>query len=114
MKNKHGLTQELIFREAWDSDKEALKTTLVAADIAISMNFKEDSILCYSPSSTLGDGVFNVSGMHQICVFDTTSTVSVSPDESGETWYPLTLVPLTPVAICCKRVKVTGKAVVQA
>lgn len=112
--NKHGMTQEHAIRESYDADNKALRTTLISAEIQLSLDAQHDSITSHFSSATLTDGTHDCKGMHWVCIFDSSSTAQLSPDDSGETWVSLALIPLTPAAICARRIKVSGKVVVQA
>jgi hypothetical protein len=115
---QHTLTGELVLRESWSADDGAIQIIPAAnTEFAIELSADDgDSVITIPKSVTVETGeTVSAAGMKTLCMYGA-ATVEVSPDDSGATFYSVSVTALTPISICAKRVRVSGagKVVIQA
>jgi hypothetical protein len=106
---RHYLTGELVLKESWDVEAQALRTIPATnTEWAIELSHEDgDSVISHVPCITLVEGVHDVSGMSTLCLFGE-AALSISPDESGEEFHTITPTALVPTAVCARRIKIVG------
>jgi hypothetical protein len=99
---EHYLNSTQVLAEAWSVADNALKIIPAAnTQFAVSLDAADGAVSCV--------------GMKTVCLYGV-GAITVSPSDEGEDFFALSATELVPLAICARRIKITGagKAVVQA
>jgi hypothetical protein len=107
--NRSSLDQTHILQLVVDEELEALQVSVLPMEMAIELNANDgDSVLAVSPSLIVSDGQeMACLGMKKACLYGE-GVVSISPEDSGDSWYQLNCIALEPMEICARRIKLNG------
>jgi hypothetical protein len=116
---EHYLNSTQVLAEAWSVADNALKIIPAAnTQFAVSLDAADGDNVRTIPNSisiSESDGAVSCVGMKTVCLYGV-GAITVSPSDEGEDFFALSATELVPLAICARRIKITGagKAVVQA
>jgi hypothetical protein len=106
-KNK-GIDPTHIWQAIFDEDSESIKVELLPLELAINLDAEGgDSVLALPQSLILEQGEADCKRIKSICLYGQ-GVVSVSPIDSGDEWYELAVLQLSPQHICARRIKLVG------
>jgi hypothetical protein len=105
MSHRSKFDKNQITQMMFDEESEAMRVIMLPTE----MSFEGTSEVY-----TEADGIVSCAGYEYVCLYGS-GTVSVSPDDDGETMYELTLTALEPKLICARTIKIvgTGKILIQ-
>lgn len=87
-----------IVKYTFDEDAQAQRVTIMPTEIT----FQGESQVIVQ-----ADGIVSCTGFEYVCLYGT-GTVSVSPDDDGDTMYALSLTALVPQLICARTIQIVG------
>lgn len=109
-KSKIGSEHAIV--RAYDADNEALKVSLLNAEIELSAH-DGDSVLAIPETKVITEpGVYDISNVSKISLFDKTPNestiiVEISPSETEDVWFVIILA-INPLDVCAKRLRVNA------
>ena len=105
------ISGEHVLRRAWSETDNAVRTVPASSTtFAIELDAADGDNILTKPDNNVvtTDTTVSVVGMKTLCLYGTCTTVEVSPQDSGGTFYTIIPTALTPMTICARRLRTTG------